>query len=138
VMEEAFGCKVFNQYAASEPSCFWSSCEEGTLHIHPEYGISEVVDDDGNPVPPGVEGDVVVTSFLSRVFPLIRYRLGDRAILAPPGTKCACGREMPVVEMVVGRRDDILYVPERGFVGRLDPVFKGTMPLLEAQIVQEE
>jgi len=138
VMEEAFGCRVYNQYAASEPSCFWSTCEAGSMHIHPEYGISEVVDENGTPVPPGVEGDVVVTSFLSRVFPLIRYRLGDRAVLAPPGIKCACGREMPVVAMVVGRRDDIIYVPERGFVGRLDPVFKGSMPIIEAQIVQEE
>lgn len=137
VMEEAFGCKVFDQYAASEPSCFWSTCEAGSMHIHPEYGISEVVGPDGEPVKPGEEGDVVVTSFLSRVMPLIRYRLGDRAVLAPEGTRCACGREMPIVSRVVGRRDDILYVPERGYVGRLDPVFKGNMPLIEAQIVQE-
>lgn len=138
VMEEAFGCRVYDQYAASEPSCFWSTCEAGVMHIHPEYGISEVVGEDGLPVAPGQEGDVVVTSFLSRVFPLIRYRLGDRAVLASEGAICSCGREMPIVQMVVGRKDDILYVPERGYVGRLDPVFKGAMPIIEAQIIQEE
>lgn len=138
VMEEAFGCQVYDQYAASEPSCFWSTCEAGSMHIHPEYGISEVVDENGMPVQPGEEGDVVVTSFLTPVFPLIRYRLGDRAVLASPDMRCACGREMPIVSRVVGRKDDILYVPERGYVGRLDPVFKGTMPIIEAQIIQEE
>lgn len=137
VMEEAFGCRVYDQYAASEPSCFWSTCEAGAMHVHPEYGISEIVGPDGRPVQPGEEGEVVVTSFLSRVMPLIRYRLGDRAALAPEGEHCACGRAMPLVARVVGRTDDILYVPERGYVGRLDPVFKGDMPLIEAQIIQE-
>src|SRR5690606_953248 len=83
------------------------------------------------------EGDVVVTSFLYPVFPLIRYRLGDRAVLASGNSQCSCGREMPIILRVVGRKDDILYVPERGYVGRLDPVFKGRMPILEAQIIQE-
>ena len=107
------------------------------MHIHPEYGISEVVRPDGRPAAAGEEGDVVVTSFLHRIMPLLRYRLGDRAILAPEGERCDCGRAMPVVARVVGRIDDTLYVPERGFVGRLDPVFKGDMAILEAQIEQQ-
>jgi len=44
---------------------------------------------------------------------------------------------MPRVESVVGRTDDILFVPGRGYIGRLDPVFKGVTDIVEAQIVQD-
>ena len=104
-IEEAFRCNVFNQYAASEPSCLWGTCEAGTMHISPEYGISEILGRDGKAAKPGEEGEVVVTSFLNPAMPLIRYRLGDMAVLGA-ATLCACGRAMPIVECVVGRRDD--------------------------------
>lgn len=135
VLETAFACRVYDQYAASEPSCFWSECEHGTLHVHPEQGISEILDHEGRPVEPGEEGDVIVTSFLNPATPLLRYRLGDRAV--PSGQACPCGRALPTVERVVGREDDVLYVPGRGWVGRLDPVFKGVDGLVEARIVQD-
>lgn len=133
-LEEAFGCRVHDQYAASEPSCFWGECEHGTLHVSPEYGMSEILDETGRPVSPGEEGTVVVTSFLNTVTPLLRYRLGDLAV--PGGEPCPCGRAMPTVARVVGREDDVLLIPGRGWVGRLDPVFKGVEGLIEAQIVQ--
>jgi phenylacetate-CoA ligase len=41
------------------------------------------VDDDGNRVPDGVEGEIVVTSLTNFAMPLIRYRIGDRGVLAP-------------------------------------------------------
>ena len=135
-IEDAFQARVFNQYASSEPSCFWCDCECGNLHQNPEYGISEILDENGLPVAPGQAGEVVVTSFLNPVMPLIRYRLGDLAVRGPD-TPCACGRAMPRVERIVGRTDDILFIPGRGYVGRLDPVFKGVSNIVEAQIVQE-
>jgi phenylacetate-CoA ligase len=134
-LEAAYRCPVFDQYAAGEPSCFWADCEHGTMHVHAEYGISEIVDEAGEPVPPGGEGTVVVTPFLNPVMPLLRYRLGDVAVRGSGA--CPCGRALPVVERVVGRTDDVLFVPGRGYLGRLDPVFKGIPCLAEAQIVQE-
>ncbi len=135
-LEQAFGSRVFNQYAASEPSCFWCDCEYGVMHISPEYGISELLRPDGSPAAPGEEGEVVVTSFLNPAMPLIRYRLGDTAVAGPAG-QCECGRRMPRIQRVVGRTDDLIFVPERGYVGRLDPVFKELHGIVEAQIVQE-
>lgn len=135
-IQEAFGAGLSNQYASSEPSCFWCDCEHGIMHQNPEYGISEILDENGAEVAPGQSGEVVVTSFLNRVMPLIRYRLGDMAVRGPDAM-CACGRSMPRVESIVGRTDDILFIPGRGYVGRLDPVFKGVTDILEAQIVQD-
>lgn len=133
---EAFGCRVFDQYASSEPSCFWMDNEHGEMLQSPEYGISEIIKSDGSPAEPGEEGEVVVTSFLNSVMPLLRYRVGDVAVPGVPGA-ASCGRKMPRVLSISGRRDDILYVPERGYVGRLDPVFKGLSNMVETQIVQE-
>ncbi len=136
-IERGLGARVYNQYAASEPSCFWSDCEHGTLHIHDEYGVSEILGPDGEPVGAGEIGEVVVTSLLNPAMPLIRYRTGDLA-RSGTGAPCPCGRTLPTVLEVLGRTDDILYVPERGFVGRLDPVYKGVEGIAESQIVQEQ
>lgn len=132
----SFGSPVFNQYAASEPSCFWSDCEQGSLHIHEEYGISEILDPEGRPVAPGELGEVVVTSLLNPAMPLIRYRTGDLA-RSSVDKICSCGRTLRTVAEVIGRTDDILYTAERGFVGRLDPVYKGVTGIVESQIIQE-
>jgi phenylacetate-CoA ligase len=46
---------------------------------------------------------------------------------------------MPLVEEIIGRQEDYLFTQERGFVGRLDPVFKKSPPsIIESQIVQIE
>jgi phenylacetate-CoA ligase len=135
-LQNSFKCKVYNQYAASEPSCFWSECEYGVMHINPEYGISEILNPGGNPSDVGEEGEVVVTSFLNPVMPLIRYRIGDVAVVGS-SSYCKCGRKMPRIQRVIGRSDDLLYIPERGYIGRLDPSFKGLSNIIEAQIIQE-
>jgi phenylacetate-CoA ligase len=38
---------------------------------------------------------------------------------------------------VDGRVDDILYTTDGRRIGRLDPLFKGDLPIHEAQIIQE-
>ncbi len=135
-LEKAFCCKVFNQYAATEPSCFWCDCEFGNMHINPEYGISEILNKEGKEVLPGEAGEIVVTSFLNNVMPLIRYRIGDIGVLKN-GSDCRCGRKMPCIEKIDGRMDDILYIPARGYVGRLDPSFKALSNIIESQVIQE-
>jgi phenylacetate-CoA ligase len=135
-IEAAFGCRSYNQYAASEPSCFWCDCEHGVMHENSEYGMSEILDENGNDVGPGEHGEVVVTSFLNPAMPLIRYRLGDIAVRGSK-TRCSCGRSMPRIESVLGRRDDVLTIPGRGHIGRMDPVFKGVTKIIESQIVQD-
>ena len=69
--------------------------------------------------------------------PLIRYRIGDRGTLAGGLETCQCGRTLPVIESVDGRVDDILYTMDGRRIGRLDPLFKGDLPIQEAQIIQE-
>lgn len=58
-LAKAFRGRVYNRCSASEPSCFWSDCETGNMHIHPESGYSEIIRDDGAPVEAGEEGKVL-------------------------------------------------------------------------------
>jgi phenylacetate-CoA ligase len=134
LIEAVFGGRCFDQYGCTEQSVFVSQCELGTYHIHPEYGIVEILRE-GEPVKPGESGEVVCTSFTNDAFPLLRYRLGDVAVLGE--TECACGRRFPTLEQIVGRLDDVVVTPDGRRVGRLDPAFKGRRTIREAQVVQE-
>lgn len=134
-IERVFGAPCFDQYGCTEQAALVSQCEFGAYHVHPEFGIVEVLKDDGEPARPGECGQLVCTSFTNDAFPLLRYRIGDVAVSGTPG--CRCGRWFPVLHEIVGRTDDLLVTPDGRRVGRLDPVFKGRRSIREAQIVQE-
>lgn len=134
-IEAAFKCKVYDQYGSAEMVAFISQCGRGAYHINSEYGIVEVLDDNQQPVGYGVPGRLVCTGFLNYAMPLIRYDTGDTIILSE--RKCDCGLNFPVVESILGRKDDLLITPSGKMVGRLDPVFKGLSHIKETQIIQE-
>jgi len=69
--------------------------------------------------------------------PLIRYRCGDFVRPAAAGQRCACGRSFPLIEQVIGRRDDSIKLSDGRSIGRLDHLFKGVEGILEAQIRQD-
>ena len=121
-IETAFDCKVFNQYGSAEGAPFIGQCESGGLHLSPESGIIEFLRDDDSPANPGEEAQMVVTSFRNFKVPLVRYRIGDYAILSEE--ICPCGRNMPLIKDIHGRCDDIMITTDRGIVGRLSQVTK--------------
>jgi phenylacetate-CoA ligase len=133
-LEAAFLCPVFDMYGSSEMSHFVTTCESGRYHVHPEFGTIEILVD-GRPARPGEEGEIVCTSFVNTVQPLVRYRIGDRAVQGEG--PCPCGRAFPVLECILGRMDDYIITPDGRQVGRLDPVFKGSGGIRECQIVQD-
>src|SRR3990172_5300720 len=86
-IEEVFRCKVFNRYGSREVGDI--ACEHpgsGGLWVAPWGCYVEIVDEYDNPVPPGVEGDILVTSLINFAMPLIRYKIGDRGVLSPDST----------------------------------------------------
>jgi phenylacetate-CoA ligase len=134
---QAFHCPVRETYGMTELVAAASECTVGRLHLWPEVGFVEVVAD-----PPGFShgsvGELVCTGLLNVDMPLIRYRTGDRGVLAGELETCGCGRTLPILTSVDGREDDLLYTNDGRRIGRLDPLFKGDLPIQEAQIVQEE
>ncbi len=129
----AFECPVRETYGMAEIVACASECASGRLHLWPEVGWIEAGGDAGS-----APADIVATGLLNADMPLIRYRVGDRAVL--PGAeegRCACGRTLPALGGIEGRVDDALYTSDGRRIGRLDPVFKSSLPIVEAQIVQE-
>ena len=133
---KAFGCRTYDQFGSGEMAVFAHECEAGSMHLSPEYGIMEVVDDAGRPIPAGESGQILCTGLLNRAQPLLRYRLGDTGSLR--SGICACGSPLPLMGSIDGRDDDMLYSADGRRIGRLDPVFKGTQGYLEAQVIQRE
>lgn len=136
-IEAAFRARVYNQYASSDGAPFISECRHGRLHEHIDSGVVEILEPDGTPAAPGQAGEMIITSFTTHVTPMFRFAIGDVAVAAREDVRCECGMPFPVIDSVVGRVDDILCTPDRGFVGRMDTAFKN-LPnsVIEAQIVQ--
>lgn len=135
LIEAAFGAPVVDQYGCTEMAFFCSQCESGTMHVHPEHGVVEVLDAGGEPCAHGMAGRLIATGFVNRTMLLLRYDVGDTIVMAPSGS-CGCGRAFPVVKEVVGRTDDLLYAPDGRPLGRLDPILKGRSGICETQIEQ--
>lgn len=134
-IEEAFGCPVRETYGMAEVVAAAGQCQAGRLHLWPEVGAVEVVDGD-NAAPADSSGDLVCTGLLNADMPLVRYRVGDRGAIGPD-SPCACGRRLPALSSVEGRRDDVLFTRDGRPIGRLDPIFKNDLPIAEAQIIQD-
>ncbi|OGR06963.1 MAG: hypothetical protein A2511_17250 [Deltaproteobacteria bacterium RIFOXYD12_FULL_50_9] len=132
-IEKAFGIPVYDQYGCAEMSVFVGQCKAGRYHIHEDYGIVEVLREDGSPAQPGEEGEIVCTGFINPIMPLIRYRIGDMAVLSDMA--CPCGSPFQVIDKIVGRMDDVIITPDGRRIGRLSPVMKG-LPVKEVQYVQ--
>lgn len=138
VISEAFKCPVRETYGSAEIVGAASECGHGKMHLWPEVGYLESLDQIGS-VEDAIPNELICTGLINPDMPLIRYRMGDCAKLKTQvtNTSCECGRSLPQIAAIEGRSDDVLYTSDGRAVGRLDPAFKGTMPLHEAQIIQE-
>lgn len=111
LIEERFQTRAFDAYSTAERVAFSSECEEHDgHHIYSEFGIVEIVDDDGNPQPPGSPGLIVGTSLHNMGTPMLRYACGDVGTLAD--RRCRCGRTLPMMEGLTSRVGDIIVTPE--------------------------
>ncbi|OHB73453.1 MAG: hypothetical protein A2V70_06780 [Planctomycetes bacterium RBG_13_63_9] len=113
LIEEVFGCRVFNRYGCREVSVIASECDaHDGLHTMAEGLYVEVVTD-GGPAAAGEPGSILVTDLLNFAMPLIRYRIADVGVWA--AGCCPCGRNLPRLARIVGRVTDFLV----GADGRL-------------------
>jgi phenylacetate-CoA ligase len=108
----AWGRAAHNVYAATETAGIAAECgQHRGLHPFEDLVITEVVDENHHPVPPGMYGaKVLVTVLFSRTLPLIRYELTDSVQLAvDPG--CPCGRPYALLAGMQGREQEALRFP---------------------------
>jgi len=136
IIREAFQARPFEEYGTVEQCVLATECEAGNLHINSDFGIVEIVDEQGRPVPHGHEGRMICTGLLNEAQPLIRYDIGDLAAWSTD--RCGCGRDhLPVLKSVVGRLEDAVISRDGREMVRFHGVFIDVPHLIEAQVIQE-
>ncbi|WP_256081176.1 phenylacetate--CoA ligase family protein [Massilia sp. YIM B04103] len=101
-----FGCPVANGYGGRDAGFIAHQCPAGGMHITAEDIIVETVGPDGQPLPRGQAGEIVVTHLATGDYPFIRYRTGDIGVLDTKA--CSCGRGLPLLKEIQGRSTDFL------------------------------
>jgi phenylacetate-CoA ligase len=136
-IEQTFGGKMFNRYATRELACISCECEAHTgLHASIENVYIEIMKD-GHPANPGETGDIVVTNLNNYGMPFIRYSVGDIGAWSCED-HCRCGRALPLMELVEGRRVDMFKTRDGRAVwgGFASPLF-GMKGVEQFQLVQK-
>ena len=137
VMMQVFGCEVYDTYGCGDGMGHATECElHKGLHVCPEVSVMQIVDEQGNEVSPGEEGEVVLTSLFDYTMPLIRYAPGDRAVLKEG--RCSCGRNGMMLERIAGRAVDVFRLANGRVLNGLSIPFEDLhQDLVRFQLVQE-
>ncbi len=138
VISKSFCCRTYDQYGCGEQAVFAAECLAGSMHLSPEVGIVEVVDDNAQPVPLGQTGQLICTSLINRVQPFIRYRIGDLGSLK--AGQCSCGSSLPVLNSIEGRMGNMLITRDGRQIGEagLTLLFHFIKGVAETQIIQDD
>jgi phenylacetate-coenzyme A ligase PaaK-like adenylate-forming protein len=131
-IEAALGCPVGVEYGCRDGGLVALECRDGGLHIAAEGMYVEILDPDAEG-----RGEIVLTNLESKAFPIIRYRTGDMGSFDP--SPCHCGRSLPKLRAVEGRRTDFLVTPGGRVLHALSAIYiLREMPAIrEFRIVQE-
>lgn len=140
-IERVFGRKVYNFYGSREVSNLAGECKDGLMHSFAFWNYQELLDEHNRPVKQGEEGKVVVTNLFNYSMPLIRYEIGDMAVLGVE--RCSCENVLPIFEKITGRITDHFMlnngatVPAEFFIHLLGVVCN-TGEIKQFQVVQED
>jgi phenylacetate-CoA ligase len=103
-IESTFGTKLYDFYGSRETATLAGECRVGLIHIFSFNNYLEIIDQDNNPVLENQAGRVIVTNLHNYSMPLIRYEIGDMAVLGPK--KCSCDNFLPCIKEVSGRLEE--------------------------------
>jgi len=106
-LEAVFQVPIYSQYGSAE--FYWIAAERLTrdgLDVDWDIRSVEILDANGNLANVGEFGNLVVTDFINRAFPMVRYQIGDRGRFIP-AEKCN-DDALPILDYVKGRRSQTL------------------------------
>ena len=129
LIERAFGGRMYNTWGCREFMLLASECEHRDgLHVNADHVVLETLAPQ--------HGEVVITDLHNYGMPFIRYRNGDLATTRTG--RCACGRGLPRLASVDGRKLDALRTRTGHVVpGEFFPhMLKDVSGLRQYQVVQ--
>lgn len=111
-LQEMYGFRFYNSYGLSEmngPGVAFECPEQNGMHVWEDSFLVEIVDPKTlEPVKPGDEGELVLTTLKREGMPVLRYRTKDLTRIIPG--PCPCGRTHARLERIKGRTDDMMIV----------------------------
>jgi phenylacetate-CoA ligase len=111
-LENSLGVPVYGLYGVNEmvePGMAGECPEKAGMHLAEDQFLAEIVHPaTGQPIPPGQEGELVLTTLTAEGYPLIRYRTGDVTVLRE--SPCRCGRTMARLSPIHRRTDNRLSI----------------------------
>lgn len=106
-IKEKWDIQLYSTYASTEMSTAFTECEfQIGGHQHPELIITEILDDEGNPVKDGESGELTITTLGVEALPLLRFKTGD--LVKAHYEPCQCGRNTMRLGPVVGRKQQMI------------------------------
>ena len=138
-IEDILGSKLFPHYGSREMGMAGAICcsAHAGMHLRENHIIAEIIDDYGNVLPDGEEGELVITTIGMEAMPLIRYRTGDYTRIL--SKKCACGSETIRLDLLrrKGNPGKILALDEQLFAlpGLVDYRAKLSGDILELNVL---
>ena len=140
LIESVFSTRVHETYGSAEGLMMGAQRDLDYMYLMNSNVFIEILDDEGNPVPDGGMGHVIVTNLNAYAMPLIRYRIGDLARLLtreryPPERMMG----FPLIEKVVGRDTDLVRTPggKMMVVHSFTGVFEHIPEISQFKVIQE-
>lgn len=98
---------LYSTFGNSETAISYCECKhKHGGHEHSDLIVTEIIDENGNVVPDGEMGELVLTTLQTRGMPLLRYCTGDITFkIAKP---CLCGRNTSRIGPIIGRKAHML------------------------------
>jgi phenylacetate-CoA ligase len=106
LMQNVFGCPVFNRYGSREVSVIASECGSHDGLLTMAEGLYIEIVRNNQPATAGDIGEILITDLLNFGMPMIRYRIGDMGSWAEGPD--SSGRSLPRLTSVDGRVTDFV------------------------------
>jgi len=111
-IEKVFDAPFYDQYASTEFGRMACQCPaKKGYHIEADSLVMQFVDENGEEVANGESGEIVCTSLHNYAMPIIRYTMNDVGIPSEE-TDCPCKRAFPLMKVMEGRKDSIIFLPD--------------------------
>ncbi len=118
-IEKELGIPALVAYASVEVPKLGFECEERNgYHIHEDFCVVRIVDDDNHDLADGKTGRVIVTNLINRATMLINYDQGDKGCITHE--PCPCGRTFPRIFLSSTKETPLLEAPNGRVVHHAD------------------
>lgn len=135
-IESVLETRLLDEYGQAEMGGLIFQCECGKLHENISFSLIEFIPtgdtEDGLPV-----HELICTSIVNKVWPLIRYQVGDTALI-DPNAKCPLGKPGVVIERINGRTAHFLETRDGRRISNISVMAKKCRNMKYCQAVQSK